>query len=215
MGIRVGDRIAFEGDFMEMANPDLICSKAVDDRVGCSILTALFEELRGISFPGTLCGVVTVQEEIGLRGAAMVSGRVAPDYAVALDTIPSGDTPDVSFDRRLPVRLGGGPAVALLDGYDSAFIADVVHPKVRKMLEEAAERAGIPLQMVTLGGEVYTTDAANISLEANGIPVGLLLTPRRYSHSPVELVNVNDAVSAVLVLTEMIRENGSVSLDFI
>jgi hypothetical protein len=31
----------------------------------------------------------------------------------------------------------------------------------------------------------------------------------------VELVNVNDAVSAVLVLTEMIRENGSVSLDFI
>ena len=113
------------------------------------------------------------------------------------------------------MRLGGGPAVALLDGYDSAFIANVVHPKVRRILEEAAERAAVPLQMVTLGGEVYTTDAANISLEANGIPVGLLLTPRRYSHSPVELVNLNDAVSAVLVLKEMIRENGSVSLDFI
>jgi len=89
MGIRVGDRITFEGDFMEMTNPDLVCSKAVDDRIGCSILTALFEELRGTSFPGTLCGVITVQEEIGLRGAAMVSGRVAPDYAIAPTPSPA------------------------------------------------------------------------------------------------------------------------------
>lgn len=215
MGIRVGDRISFEGDFMEMHNPDLVCSKAVDDRIGCSIIVALFEELRGQSFPGTLCGVITVQEEIGLRGAAMISGKVAPDYAIALDTIPSGDTPDVSYDRQLPVRLAGGPAVALLDGYDSAFISNVVHPKVQRILEEAAARAGTPLQMVTLGGEVYTTDAANISLEGNGIPVGLLLTPRRYSHSPVELLHMNDPVCVVNVLKEVVLKNGSVSLSFI
>jgi endoglucanase len=215
MGIRIGDRISFEGDFMEMHNPDLICSKAVDDRIGCSAVVALFEELQGKSFPGTLCGVITVQEEIGLRGAAMISGKVAPDYAIALDTIPSGDTPDVSYERQLPIRLGGGPAIALLDGIDSAFVSNIVHPKVQQILEEAAERAGAPLQMVTLGGETYTTDAANISLEGGGIPIGVLLTPRRYSHSPVELLNINDAVCVVNILREVVLKNGSVSLNFI
>jgi putative aminopeptidase FrvX len=37
----------------------------------------------------------------------------------------------------------------------------------------------------------------------------------RYSHSPVELVNMNDAARAVEVLKEVMAANGSVPLDFI
>ena len=37
LGIRVGDMVTFKTDFVQMANPNYLCSKAWDDRVGVAI----------------------------------------------------------------------------------------------------------------------------------------------------------------------------------
>jgi putative aminopeptidase FrvX len=215
MGIEIGDRIVFQSDFMELMNKDLISTKAVDNRISCAILIELLEQIKDMNFAGTIYAAVCVQEEIGLRGAFMTANRIKPDYAIVMDTIPCGDTPDIDTEKQLPIRLGKGPACPVIDGIDSAFSYNVVHPKVRKIIAGEAAKAGVNIQYVTLSGEWYTTDATHISMAAEGIPVGLLTTPRRYSHSPVELVDINDPVGIVKILKGIVSSNGTYDISFI
>lgn len=215
MGIRVGDRITFQSDFMEMYNPDLVSTKSVDNRVSCAILLELFEQLSKEDFAGTLFGVVCVQEEIGLRGATMAGNRIKPDWAIVLDTIPCGDTPDINTESELPVKLGKGPVCPLIDGISGAFMGNVVHPKIREFIEKHSEKTGVNVQYVTLSSEFYTTDATHVSMSGTGVPTGLLTTPRRYSHSPVELVNLNDAVGLLKLLKSLVESNGSEEISFL
>ncbi|MBA2289382.1 MAG: M42 family peptidase, partial [Chloroflexia bacterium] len=44
------------------------------------------------------------------------------------------------------------------------------------------------------------SDAASMHLVRSGIPVGIVNIARRYSHSPVEMLDLNDAMGAFMVL---------------
>ncbi|WP_257347377.1 M42 family metallopeptidase [Pseudalkalibacillus decolorationis] len=214
MGIKVGDPIVFQSDFMEMHDKDLICTKSIDNRVNCAILIELFHELKGNDFAGTLFGVVTVREEVGLQGAVMVGDTIKPDYAIVLDTIPAGDVPDIDTEKSLPVYIGKGPACPVSDGV-AAMAFTYIHPKVREIIVEQSEEANVPIQYLTLNGDAYTTDAAKLALTNGGVPLGIVATPRRYSHSPVELLNLNDAVGVLKVVKGIILHNGEKDLNFI
>jgi putative aminopeptidase FrvX len=215
MGIRVGDPIVFQSDFMEMYNPDLVSTKSVDNRISCAILIELFHEIQELEFAGTFYGVITVQEEVGLRGAMTAGNAIGPDYAIVLDTIPAGDTPDIDTEKNLPVYIGKGPACPVSDGIAGGFINTFVHPKVREMIHHQAEKNDVSLQYLTLIGDFYTTDAASLSVTSKGVPVGVVATPRRYSHSPVELVNLNDAVDVLNIVKGIVADNGKLDLSFI
>lgn len=200
MGIRPGTPITFVSDPRFLSNQDIIVSKALDDRVGCAIMLALLSSLQGQTFNGELHAVITVQEEVGLRGATVSAFKVNPDIALALDTIPSGDTPDVSFSKELPVAIGRGPVFQVMSGRSGkGLFADTT---VLSLLENAAKRANIPYQLTTFTGG--NTDATAMHLVRSGIPSGAITVPRRYSHSPVEMLNINDAVGAMKVLKELV-----------
>ncbi|HWO97672.1 MAG TPA: M42 family metallopeptidase [Bacillus sp. (in: firmicutes)] len=215
LGIRIGDPIVFQSDFMEMANKDLVSTKSIDNRIHCAILIELFKEIQDLEFAGTLYGVITVQEEVGLRGAVTAGNAIEPDYAIVLDTIPAGDTPDIDTEKSLPVYLGKGPACPIADSVSGTMIFNHIHPKVREMIEEQSEKANVPLQTLTLIGDFYTTDAASLALTNKGVPVGIVSTPRRYSHSPVELVNLNDAEGVLKIVKGIVLDNGKKNLSFI
>jgi len=215
LGIKIGDPIAYHSDFMEMANTDLICTKAVDDRINCAILIELFDQLKDADVAGTIVGAITVQEEIGMRGAVMVGNAVDPDYAIVIDTIPAGDTPDVNTLRDLPVYLGKGPACAVASGIMYGILFSIAHPKVKQAIEDAAEKTGVNIQYTSLVGDGYATDAERLNISGTGIPLATLAVPRRYSHSPVELFNINDAVDSLKVLKNIIHANGDIDLSFI
>lgn len=200
MGIRPGTPVSFVSDPQFFTNQDLIVSKALDDRVGCAVLIALAASLQDQEFNGEFHAVITVQEEVGLRGAGISAFRVNPDIALALDTIPSGDTPDVNFQKELPVGIGKGPVFQVMSGGGArGMFADTT---VLSLLETAARRAGVPYQLTTFTGG--NTDASAMHLARSGIPSGAVTMPRRYSHSPCEMMNLNDAVWAMLVLRELI-----------
>lgn len=202
MGIRIGDPWVWLSELEQMSNPDRFVGKAIDNRLSCAVLLQLFRELDGASLDGTLIGLVAVQEEVGLRGATVAAEHAAPDYAVVVDTFMSGDTPDVDYYREMPVGIGRGPVTLL------ANTRHIAHAGVARLMEEAAQRAAVPLQRATVIGKA-ATDAAAIHLAREGIPTAGLGLCRRYSHSPVETMDINDAVGAVRVLVEMARAMGS------
>ncbi len=69
----------------------------------------------------------------------------------------------------------------------------------REVIIAAAQRAGVPYQLAVTGGGV--TDAAAAHLAAGGIATLEVKIPRRYSHSPVEMLDLRD-LAAVLSLVE-------------
>ena len=204
MGIRIGDPIAYRGELEEFTNGDRVCLKACDDRTGCATLVQLFRELGDTDLDGTVYGVGTVLEEVGLRGAPMVAHRIRPDYAIALDGQPAADTPDASLTRDAAVRMGAGPTI-LLAASTGSFRGSIAHPAVKAALIRAAEAAGVPYQLCT-NLERGSTDAASIHLVGEGIPTASVGVPRRYSYSPNEVIDLNDLVGGVRLLHQFVEE---------
>ena len=200
LGIKLGDQICQWPYYNEFYNTDLICSKALDNRAGCAVLVQLLHELQGKTFAGTLYAVFTVQEEVGLRGAHVAAHNIKPDFAIALDTVPSGDTPDIDFIKEFPVAIGKGPLLQLM------IRSFIMNPIMKKLMTEVCERSGEPYQSAIFTGG--NTDAAEMHLQAGGILSAALTIPRRYSHSPVEMLNINDCIASVNILKQFIEDMG-------
>lgn len=213
LGINVGDPIVYIADLDSLGgNPDRVFGKAVDDRVGVALLVLLLESLAGQDFAGELHVVITVQEEVGLRGATVAAHRVNPDLAIALDTVPAGDTPDIDTLKELPIYIGRGPVLQVLSGGGTRGF--LLNPSVKEFMVTMATKAQVPYQLAVFSGG--NTDAASMHLVRDGILSAALTIPRRYSHSPVEMLDLNDALQALALLQEVCRHTPLISeLSFI
>jgi putative aminopeptidase FrvX len=192
MGVRVGDPVSFDIRFTQLGN-DAVAGKAFDNRVGCAVLAAVLERLDDVDC--TVYGVGTIQEEVGLRGAATAAFGLAPDVGIALDATVAGGVPGVKAVETT-IKMRKGPAITVADR------GLITHPKVLRLLVDAAEASGIPYQLET--GLPGSTDAARIALTREGVPSGVVSIPTRYIHSPVSILSLDDAANATtLVLTAL------------
>ena len=209
LGMEIGSPVRYHSPIEELSDPDLLCGAYIDNRIGCAVLVHLMGSLAP-EFAGSIYAVATTHEETGWRGGQMSAFTIAPDLAVAIDTTPAGGTPDVHPEKELPVNIGLGPVLQVAS--QSASAGFTAHPAVFNWLRSTAERSGLPYQMATL--ENANTDAVLIHMARGGIPTAALTIARRYSHSPVELVNINDAVTAVRLLQDAISQLGTLKLSF-
>ena len=69
-----------------------LASPAMDDRIACYIQAQAMLELPE-NMKNDVVAVFSVQEEVGLRGAAAAAYAVAPDLGIALDVTGVGDVP--------------------------------------------------------------------------------------------------------------------------
>ncbi len=180
MGVAVGDPVAFDVKYVKLGKA-VAMGKAFDNRAGC---VTMIETLKILGQTDcTVCAVGTVQEEVGLRGAATAAFGVDPDLAIALDVTIAGDVPGVrEFDTS--VKMGKGPALTISDS------GLITHPKVLRWLKETAEEGRIPYQIES--GLLGSTDAARISITRQGIPCGNVSIATRYIHSPVGMLSLKD-----------------------
>jgi putative aminopeptidase FrvX len=185
MGVRVGDPVSFDIAFARLGD-DIVVGKALDDRVGCAVLAAVMERLGDVDC--TLYAVGTIQEEVGLRGATTAAFGLAPDLGIAIDTTVAGGVPGVT-EVETAIKMRRGPAITVADR------GLITHPKVLRLLVEAAEHSGIPYQLET--GLPGSTDAARIALTREGVPSGVISIPTRYIHSPVSMLSLKDAEDAM------------------
>ncbi len=166
-----------------------LVGKAFDDRVGClALMTVLMGDLE---LPYDLYGVFTILEEEGLRGAKPAAWEVEPDIAVVLESTVADDLPREE-DLSPTTRLGGGPAVTIMDR------RTITDPKLAAYFMRIAGDNGIPLQVKQPG--VGGTDGRVVQVAKRGARVGILAVPSRYIHSPSGVIELSDLVNMLKLL---------------
>jgi endoglucanase len=194
-GVRPGDSVVPVGPFAQMRNPDMLMAKAWDNRFGCALAIETLRRLGELAHPNVVYGVGTVQEEVGLRGAATTTNLIAPDIGIALDTGIAGDMPGVGPDDAAG-RLGGGPVLLL---YDASMIP---HTGLRNLLIDVAEAEGLPLQFDKMPGG--GTDAGRMHLFGGGVPSIVIGVAVRYIHTHTAIMHRGDFDQAAALLTALI-----------
>ena len=195
----LGSMVVFDSHYAEHGN--LLRGKAFDDRAGCAVLVDL---LRGGPYPVDVMVAFTVQEEVGLRGAQVAARALQPDIAFSLECTTAHDLPDPSADpdelHTTPnptARLGGGPAITLMDS------SVIVPPGMVDLIRNTAEANAIPYQFKTRRGG--GNDAGQIHLQNGGIPSATISIPARYIHSPAALISQGDYDATVNLVAALLR----------
>lgn len=210
-GIAVGDPVTYVSEVEELANPNRLCGKAIDNRAGCAVLLKAIEQLAAAALTVRLTAQFTVQEETGLKGAGPAAFNYEPHFAIAIDTVPCGDTPDVRFHSELPIALGRGP---VLQAASSSSYGGMITPaSVLEFATSTAKRLGIPYQEAILEGG--STNATAIHYSRSGVPAIAITIPRRYSHSPIEVVDLDDIQATLELVVGMVQEGGEEGFAFL
>jgi putative aminopeptidase FrvX len=157
-------------------------ARALDDRAGS---TALVLAMRRI-VPSTLKRKVifawSVREETGLEGAMALARQYGSSIkrVYSVDTLVSSDSP-VETSRFAHAPLGRG---AVIRGLDNSSVAP---PAELARVLSIARVQGIPLQVGATNGGTDGSDFVRYGVLHLG-----LSWPGRYSHSPVEVLDLRD-----------------------
>lgn len=190
--VSVGDYVSFASDYVEFGE-GLVKAKALDNRVGCSLLIELVKEIKDISF----YAVFTVMEEIGLVGAGPAAYEVNPDISLVLEGTLCYDMPKLDT-HLVPTYLNQGPAISLIDRttvYDHNF---------RKQIVKIAEKNNIPFQYrkTSMGGN----DSGKIHTSRDGSITTTISVPCRYIHSPASVMSKTDYNNTYTLLKAILFE---------
>lgn len=175
--IALGETATFRPGYTEMG--DKICSKALDDRIGCATLIRLLREPAEYDFTA----VFSTREEIGLGGATAAAYSTDPAAAMVLETTTAADLPGNEGADRVTL-LGEGVALSLMDKrtlYDKKLYDAAV--------ALSAER-GIACQ--TKQKVAGSNNAGAYHPARGGIRTIALSVPGRYLHSPATVVSAAD-----------------------
>lgn len=194
LGIRVGDMITPYTPFRVMNDGKTLLGKAWDDRLGAAVAIEVLQNLKGVDHKATVVAAGTVQEEVGLRGARTAAYHIKPDVAFALDVTMSYDLPG---SPNHPTKLGAGVALSIMDG------SVIAHRGLFDFVEKVAKDNGIKytFDLLTAGG----TDSGEIHKQYDGVVTMTISLPCRYFHSHVSLINYDDYLEAVKLMTEVIK----------
>ena len=205
-GIEIGDPILFHPNLLSISK-DTIISKAIDNRAGCAILIDLAEKMKSEKMDYTLFFVAAVQEEVGSRGAKVAAQSLQPDMAIVIDTVPASDP--ITPPQQATAECGKGPVIRSMD-VNAYGWGTIYSKKIRKRLIATAEQHAIPHQK-----DIFRTwtDASTIHTAGKGIPCGGLYIPRRYSHSPLELVKWPDVEKTAELLFLFLKDLSSATIE--
>lgn len=192
--VALGDPITFVPS-LERLQGDLVTSRAFDDKMGAFVVTRVLQEVqrRGAA-PVDLYSVTTVQEEIGLRGAAASVYGVNPDVGIAVDVGFSSDFPGLNKNELGDLRVGSGPIIAR---------GANINPVLFELLVDTAKQLDIPYQVVGMP-RATGTDANVMQLSRGGVAAALISVPLRYMHSPVEVLSLQDLEHTIALLSAVI-----------
>lgn len=190
-----GDMVVPEANFRLMYNKDIVASKALDDRIGCFILTEVAQRLKNDVHAHVILAH-TAQEEVGLRGARTATYLARADLGIAIDTTLAGDTPA----NQNGCRLGGGVVLSMID-------SNSIAPRwLANMMAEIAKQHHIPYQYAVFNGG--GTDCGNMHKMLDGMPAMTLSIPIRYMHTNSALVHLKDVQACVDLLVCFLKEEG-------
>ncbi|HTE33071.1 MAG TPA: M42 family metallopeptidase [Chryseolinea sp.] len=197
MGVHVGCVITFEDELMEM-NGRWLVGRALDNRMGgymiAEVTRRLFENKKKLPFG--LYIVNAVQEEIGLRGAEMISRRIKPDLAICTDVTHDTQSPMYNKKESGNLKAGAGPVLC----YGPA-----VQNNVLKMVLETSQKRKIPFQRQAVSRSTGT-DTDSFAYSAEGVASALISLPLKYMHTTVEMVHKDDVENVINLIYEFLLQ---------
>jgi putative aminopeptidase FrvX len=195
MGIHVGTVVTFDADAMEL-NKKYIVGRALDNRAGGFMIAEVARMLKEKKkkLPFTLYIVNAVQEEIGLRGAEMISRRIKPNVAIVTDVCHDTHSPMYNKKEQGDTKCGGGPCVTT---------GPAVQNNLLDMIVDVADKKKIPFQRMA-ASRFTGTDTDAFAFSDIGVASALISLPLKYMHTTVEMVDYDDIEACVKLMYEFL-----------
>jgi putative aminopeptidase FrvX len=193
MGVHVGCVITYPDEFMILNDNKFVC-RAIDNRMGGFMIAEVARLLHEnkVKLPFGLYITNSVQEEVGLRGAEMITKTIKPNVAIITDVCHDSTTPMIDKKIEGETKIGKGPVVTY---------APAVQNNLRELILNTAEEKKIPFQRLA-SSRVTGTDTDAFAYSNGGVASALISLPLRYMHTTVEMVHRDDVENVIKLIYE-------------
>lgn len=184
LGVTVGQSVTSPKHAARLAG-GRFTARALDDRAGSTALILAARSIDPLRLRRRVILSWSVREETGLEGAIALAQRYGPSVkrVFSIDTFVSSDSP-AETTRFAFAPLGQGAVIRGLDN------SSVVFPAELDRIVAIARSLRIPLQVGATNGGTDGSEFVRYGVIHAG-----LSWPGRYSHSPVELLDLRDLQS--------------------
>lgn len=189
--VNLGDACGYMGEYLELMN-DRICTKSLDDRIGCYQLLEALKENDGCF--NDIYYVFCVQEELGCRGSGPAAERIRPDIGIAVDVTPAHDYPcDLEGSNKVDAGIG-------IKICDPSVVSD---EDVVSVMLDCCEKNRIPCQreVIDKGG----TDASGMNQSGFGVRSGGIVVVTRYAHCQSSVASKKDIEAGIDLINAFSR----------
>ncbi len=171
---------------------------ALDNRMGGFMIAEVARLLKENKkeLPFGLYITNSVQEEIGLRGAEMITHTIQPSMAIITDVCHDTTTPMINKKKEGETKSGDGPVISY---------APAVQNNVRELIINTAEKHKIPFQRLA-ASRATGTDTDAFAYSNGGVPSALISLALRYMHTTVEMVHRDDVENVIKLIYETLLE---------
>jgi putative aminopeptidase FrvX len=193
--VKIGHIAVIAQSILELPN-GRIASSSLHKRIGAFVVLETLKLLSGADdLAAEVVAVTSVQEKINIYGARDAAFQLHPDVAIAVDDIEATDTPDGPKDEYGDHALGSGPVITW---------AANLRPIVSEGLVATAEQEGIAY---TLKAESVSTgmDGDALQFSHAGVAMGLVSIPNRYTHSPNQIVVLEDLENCATLIAAYVK----------
>lgn len=193
LGVHVGCVITYPDDFMVLNENKFVC-RAIDNRIGGFMIAEVARLLHKNKkkLPFGLYITNSVQEEVGLRGAEMITKTIKPNVAIVTDVCHDSTTPMIDKHIEGDTKIGKGPVITY---------APAVQNNLRELILDTAESKKIPFQRLA-SSRVTGTDTDAFAYSNGGVASALISLPLRYMHTTVEMVHRDDVENVIKLIYE-------------
>jgi putative aminopeptidase FrvX len=196
MGVHIGCVITYPDTFKTLNKDKFVC-RAIDNRAGGFMIAQVARLLseNNIKLPFGLYITNSVQEEVGLRGAEMITQTINPNVAIVTDVCHDTSTPMINQKVEGQTEIGKGPVISY---------APAVQNNLRERIIETAETKKIPFQRHA-SSRFTGTDTDAFAYSNGGVASALISLPLRYMHTTVEMVHRDDVENVIKLIYETVQ----------
>ncbi len=196
MGVHVGCVITYPDTFKTLNKDKFVC-RAIDNRAGGFMIAQVARLLseNNIKLPFGLYITNSVQEEVGLRGAEMITQTINPNVAIVTDVCHDTSTPMINQKVEGQTEIGKGPVISY---------APAVQNNLRERIIKTAETKKIPFQRHA-SSRFTGTDTDAFAYSNGGVASALISLPLRYMHTTVEMVHRDDVENVIKLIYETVQ----------
>jgi putative aminopeptidase FrvX len=195
MGIYVGCVMTYPDELI--VNENFYTGKALDNKLGGYILSQIAKKIKekNIELPYELYIVNSVQEEVGLRGAAMIVETIRPNVAIVIDVTHDTCSPMMSKTKNGDISCGKGPVLTY---------GPTIQQKLIDLIENTAIENKIDFQR-KVSGRSTGTDTDSFAYSIGGVPSSLISIPLKYMHTTVETAHKDDVKKTTKLMLESLK----------